>query len=337
MITSSEARNRGAASFKPTPWFCRPLSRDLGGDLDALMPAASLTATPYHSSAVHPPIPCPRLILPSGSRLGPLFGRWNHYQSLPWAYMFQQTLTTGFLFPSPREPLLLSADWPRGNVLEAAHNASETGRTSECLHYRMQRDPLTIPSHRTQRVGGPQHRLLCKDEMGRWSNRHPECLRPWTHPHDNPRPSRDTIRMILTPRHATAAWLFVVIPRSHLQMTSIAGHGHGRTQDGHMATLLTTPAVGRCRHLHSSPGQDAYCRFSTPGNCQPPPAHGRSGERNGDIQAHSVAEPAWMSHRDPAQQPAVASVPDNTGIPRATSEQYSHSVCTSTAYSHSTP
>ena len=206
----------------------------------------------------------------------------------------------------------------------------------------------TKPSHHSIRtehsgdtlVGWPQHRLLGKDEMGRHGTMEQSSSRvpsPWTHPHDNPRPSRDTIRMILTPRHATAAWLFAVIPRSHLQMTSIAGHGHGRTQDGHMATLLTTPAVGRCRHLHSSPGQDAYCRFSTPGNCQPPPAHGRSGERNGDIQAHSVAEPAWMSHRDPAQQPAVASVPDNTGIPRATSEQYSHSVCTSTAYSHSTP
>ena len=98
------------------------------------------------------------------------------------AYMFQQTLTTRFLFPSPREPLLLSADWPRGNVLEAAHNASETGRTGECLQ------DATRPSHHSiaQNTAGTRwwvgHSTGCLvrtrwDDTGRWSNRHPGCLR----------------------------------------------------------------------------------------------------------------------------------------------------------------
>ena len=242
--------------------------------------------------------------------------------------MFQRTLTTELLFPPPREPLLLSADWPRGNLLEAARDACNHQATTGAYYVCNETLPLF---HRTEHNGTRWwggHGLLGEDEMGRRGNRHAGCLRPWTPPHDNAFAGHNphdidtpTCHRSLALRHDTSqpppydvdrwAWPWLgVAPKTDTWQPS------PQHRQSAVAGTYTGPS---CIHP-----------LLKVGNCQPPPAHGRSGESKRRYQANSVAELAWMSHNDPSQQPAVVLVPDNTGIPRATSEQHSHSVGTNT-------
>jgi len=108
-------------------------------------------------------------------------------------------------------------------------------------------------------------------------------------------------------------------------MTSIAGHGPGRTHDGHMATIPATPALGRGRHLPCTPDKLHTAAYQGLATANQHRLTVDPASRNGDVQANSVAEPSLD----------VSSWPNTTAcgclgarqhrhFPRATSEQHSH-------------